>query len=502
MARSNDVDARLWALEQAIHRRRQRERSWRVVAGTKWLCPYCGKIGVDPYRESRAAKDILEHLVADCTEWGDKAVTQFGYDELMARGRHLEIEHRLGADPVWQVRDSLGRWCCPYHGGSTGIRWDPDLPGARPPLATIVSHLNNCGPHRQQRKAYALDALRLLVDDADAYRDALARARLGVQEDPRWRQASPDGSWVCPECRRPVPEVDVSSDLLLTSIAPVKMARHLVDRCGRENVDPAPVARAEAPAAPDNSRNLERAREIVQKMLPAEVPVVEGFELYCLYRPTESVGGDFYDYFRLSDHEVGFAMGDVSGHGLEGALIMTMVRKSLEIHARQYRSPAEVLRRTNEDIHNDLDARTFVTVCYAVLDARASTVTFARAGHNLPILFNPDRREPIRHLPGKGIALGMYRGGLFDQALQETEIRLQPGDVFLFYTDGLTEARNQPGEQYGLERLGAALAGTHGDYSSQSLAGRLFTDVQTFVAGAPQDDDIAILCLSALAKGE
>jgi serine phosphatase RsbU (regulator of sigma subunit) len=501
MARSDDVNARLWALEQGIRRRMQRERNWHVVAGTKWLCPYCGEVGVDPYRESRASKDVLEHLVADCPGWQEKAPTQFGYDELVARGRHLEIDHRLCTDPVWQVRDSAGRWCCPFHGGSTAIRWDPELPGMKPPLKAVLAHLDACGPCRQKRKAYSLEALQLLVADADRYRELLGRARRGVQEDPVWRQATAHGHWVCPECGKPVPEVDVSSDLLLTSVAPVKMARHLADRCGRDEPETPVVAQGGEERAADSARDLERAREIVQKMLPAETPTVDGFELYCLYRPTESVGGDFYDYLRLSDHEVAFTMGDVSGHGLEGALIMTMVRKSLEIHARQYRSPAEVLRRTNEDIHNDLDARTFVTVCYAVVDARASTVTFARAGHNLPVLFNPERREPVRHLEGKGIALGMYRGGLFDQALQETEIRLQAGDIFLLYTDGLTEARNSQGEQFGLERLDAALTATHGDYSSQSLAGRLFSEVQVFTQGAEQDDDIAVLCLSALEKG-
>jgi len=116
----------------------------------------------------------------------------------------------------------------------------------------------------------------------------------------------------------------------------------------------------------------------------------------------------------------------------------------------------------------------------------------------MPILFNPRRTPPVRHLQAKGIALGMYDGGLFDKIMQETEIHLDPGDVFILYTDGLTEARNARDETYGLERLEAAIASTHGDLSSQALAGRLFEDVRRFTAGAPQDDDIAILCLSAV----
>ena len=137
-----------------------------------------------------------------------------------------------------------------------------------------------------------------------------------------------------------------------------------------------------------------------------------------------------------------------------------------------------------------------------MLEARAGTLTFARAGHSMPVLFNPSRRQPVKHLASKGIALGMYEGGLFDQVMQETEIRLQPGDVFLLYTDGLTEARNRNDEPYGLDRFEAAIARTHGDLSSQSLAQRLFDGVRDFIGEVPQDDDIAILCLRAVATGK
>ncbi len=233
-------------------------------------------------------------------------------------------------------------------------------------------------------------------------------------------------------------------------------------------------------------------------MLPAEVPKAEGYELYCLYHPAEHIGGDFYDFFSLSDHEIAFLIGDVSGHGLEAALIMAMVRKSLKLHAQHHRSPAEVLRRTNLDINADLDARTFVSACYGVLDARGASLTFARAGHNLPVLFNPRRSPPIRHLESKGMVMGVYRGGLFDSTIEEMEIGMRPGDTLVLYTDGLTEARSPAGEPFGTGRLEAALARTHGDLDCQTLAGLLLEDVRTFAAGTPSDDDIAILCLRAV----
>jgi len=500
MAKSDRVDAKTWALLQAIQRRLERDPGWRVlVHGRDWLCPFCGAVGVSPYRASRAPEQIARHLLRECPEWAEDRGTRVSHTDLEAKARRLEIGESLRDDAAWRVANRLGRWHCPHCAEATAARWPVADEAAPPPVEQVLEHLEACEPCRGKRKPHSAEALRLIVDDADRHGELTATIRRRIEEDPAWRQAAGDGAWICPECRRPVPEIDISSDLSLVSVAPARMAGHLLERCrGAAGAATPAVARREATAATDHAeRNLERAREIVQKMLPAEVPSAEGYDLSALYRPTESVGGDFYDYFRLSDQEIALLIGDVTGHGLEAALIMTMVKKSLELHAHHHRSPAEVLRRTNLDINADLDARTFVSACYAVLDARAHTLTFARAGHNMPILFNPRRSPPVRHLESRGMALGMYQGGLFDTMIQETEISLRSGDVFILYTDGLTEARNARGEAYGLERLEETIARTHGDLSSQALAGRLFEEARRFTEAAPQDDDIAILCLRA-----
>ena len=494
MGKSDRVAAKAWAFEQAIKRRIVRDLGWHVlVHGRDWLCPYCGEVGVSPYRESSGPRDILRHFVEECPKWADDASPRFNHVDLEAKAARLEREESLRNDPAWRVADGLGRWVCPFCAESTTARWDHDAP----PAAQVEQHLEACQPCRDRRKPQTAEALRLIVQDADEHRTLAAQIRRNIEEDPAWRQSTSDGHWICPRCRQPVPEVDISTDLLLTSLAPGRMARHVLERCGKQDPS-APPPRTAAHPRESSERNLQRAREIVQKMLPAEVPRAEGFDLFCLYRPTESVGGDFYDYFALSDHEIAFLIGDVSGHGLEAALIMTMVKKSLKLHAQTHRSPAEVLRRTNLDIDADLDSRTFVTAAYAVLDARNGSLVFARAGHNKPVLFNPRRNPPVRHLESKGMALGMYQGGLFDKLMQETEIRLGTGDVFILYTDGLTEARNPAGQPYGLERLEAAVARSHGDLPSSALADRLLDDARRFADPAPQDDDIAILCLTAL----
>jgi len=497
MGKSDRQAAKAWAFEQAIQRRVARDRGWRVlVGGRDWLCPYCGQVGVSPWRERQAPRDILRHFVEDCPEWTEDASPRYNHVDLEARAVRLEREAALRTDPAWRIADARGRWVCPFCAEATTVRWSHD----EPPVADVEAHLKTCPPCRDRHKPHAAEALRLIVADADRHRELTAEIRHRIEQDPAWRQAAPDGAWICPECRRPVPEVDISSDLLLASLAPGRMARHLIDRCGKHSDDAAPAHAHAAAPRETGERDLQRAREIVQKMLPAEVPHAEGYDLACLYRPTDSVGGDFYDFFALSDHEIAILIGDVSGHGLEAALIMTMVKKSLKIHAQTHRSPAEVLRRTNLDLHADLDSRTFVTATYAVLDARSGVLLFARAGHNKPILFNPRRNPPVRHLEGKGMALGMYQGGLFDELIQESEIRLGPGDVFLLYTDGLTEARSRDGTAYGLDRLEESVARTHGDLSAGVLADRLLGDLRAFTAGMPQDDDIAILCLTCTAS--
>jgi hypothetical protein len=498
MGKSERMDARTWGVLQAIQVRVARDPGWQVLVHRRdWLCPYCGEVGVTPFQPRRAPLDILRHFLNECRHWEEGAGTRFGQAALEANARRLEIEELLRTDPAWRLTDWLDRWVCPYCAEATTVLWRAEAKAIPPLFDRVQEHLNLCACCRDKRKPHSAEALEMIVGEANRRGELTARIRRKIEEDPAWRQATSDGKWLCPECHRPVPEVDVASDLKLVSAAPARMASHLIERCklGAEQ-SPTPSGKAATDIEP-SQRNLERAREIVQKMLPAEVPKLEGYDLYCLYRPTDRVGGDFYDYFRLSDHEVAFLIGDVSGHGLEAALIMAMVKKSLKLHAQHHRSPAEVLRRTNLDINADLDARTFVSACYAVLDARGASLTFARAGHNMPILFNPRRTPPIRHLESKGMALGMYRGGLFDKLIQEVEISVRQDDVFLLYTDGLIESRNPGSEAFGLERLEATIARTHGDLAGQTLAGQLFEEARSFAAGAPQEDDIAILCLRA-----
>jgi len=494
MAKSESMDAKTWALLQAIKRRMDRDPAWRVLVDERdWLCPYCGEVGVRDFRPRQAPEQVLRHLVRECGHWAEEAGTRFGLSELKARARRLETERLLRSDPAWRHADRLGHWLCPFCAEPTTVAWRREVEEA-PKVEDVLRHLDACRAWRGKRKPYSSEALALIVQELDRHGELAARLRETIATDPEWRRASSDGKWVCPKCHKRVPEVDISDDLLLVSVAPLRMASHLVERCGLAD-DRASAAPGPKPHAEDHgARDLERAREIVAKMLPAEVPKAEGYDLYCLYHPTERVGGDFYDYFALSPHEVAMVLGDVSGHGLEAALIMTMVKKSLKLHAQRHRSPAEVLRRTNQDINAELDARTFVSACYALLDTRTRSLTFARAGHNPPILFNRRRTPPIRHLQSRGMALGMYDGGLFDKVIEEIELAVRPGDCFILFTDGLTEARNSAGEAFGLERLEAAIERTRGDLSSQALAAILFDAARKFADEGFQDD-VAILCL-------
>ena len=237
------------------------------------------------------------------------------------------------------------------------------------------------------------------------------------------------------------------------------------------------------------SLNLAQKRQMF--MLP-ELPVIEGYEFAATYVPAADISGDFYDFIELGRGRIGMLIADVSGHGVEAAIVMGMAKKSLSIFARDSQGAAEALVRGNDDLCADLDAETFLTAVYAVLDAEAGVMTFARAGHPAPVLFNTKRRPPHRQLKPKGMMVGMTAGGTFAHTLEEMEVELAPGDLFFLYTDGLTEARSPAGEQFGVDRLLGML-----ESMPRSAPGRILDAVgeavDRFSGGCEAEDDVTMI---------
>jgi serine phosphatase RsbU (regulator of sigma subunit) len=239
---------------------------------------------------------------------------------------------------------------------------------------------------------------------------------------------------------------------------------------------------------------LRIARQIQMSLLPAEkAPTVAGLRVAALCLPAAEVGGDYYDLLPLSETRLGVLVADVSGKGTSAALYMAELKGLVLSLSRIYDSPARLLSEANRILAANMDARSFITMTYAVLDVGKRSMRFARAGHN-PLIQLEAGTGKTRVLTPPGLGLGLDRGDRFDQILQEDEVGLQSGDAFLFFTDGLSEAMNGEAELFGEGRLSRILADS-GSLSAEEIRERILREVRAFAGGAAQADDMTMVIL-------
>lgn len=235
-------------------------------------------------------------------------------------------------------------------------------------------------------------------------------------------------------------------------------------------------------------QELAVGQQIQLGMLPKDCPVVPGWEFAAVYQAAGQVGGDFYDFFELPGEpgRLGIVIADVADKGVPAALMMALSRTIIRTKALGGRSPSSALMRANESILNDSRSDLFVTAFYATLDTHSGRLTYANAGHNRP-LWLQIRSGEIQEVTAPGIALGV----LEDIELEEREIDVAPGDLLVFYTDGVTEAMNTGGQQFDGERLRAAVA-ANPDASAQQILSAVVDAVRAFTGDAPQSDDLTL----------
>ncbi|HET9251685.1 MAG TPA: SpoIIE family protein phosphatase [Candidatus Eisenbacteria bacterium] len=242
-------------------------------------------------------------------------------------------------------------------------------------------------------------------------------------------------------------------------------------------------------------QEMQMAQEIQQMLLPRRVPELEGFELGSLYRAAKEVGGDYYDFLTVDDRTVGVVVADVSGKGVPGSLVMTMIRTALRMEARGNRSASDVMAKMNSFVTEDMKKGMFVTMFYVVLDSVNRAVTYASAGHNPMILYRGES-DATYFLKPKGIPVGIDvpDGELFRRTISVEKLTLRQDDMLVIYTDGITEAMNQEREQFGEARLLAAIK-KHGHGTAQEFADALNQEIHDFTGGAPQNDDITLVAI-------
>lgn len=453
------------------------------------------------------------------------------------------IRSRLSTESSWTQHDGNGGWICPFCEGlvpEARIYLKDPSRTARESAEPIARHIEDClqmgkeapkpapmqvlapsVPPRPSPGAHT--RVRRPTDTLVARGTEFARyLRKALQEDDIWRQKDDKERWFCPYCGE-FQSFNLPRDMLLMlQDVPFQITEHVLKSCrhylpGKAPMrrirvrralpdlkspanssapqasagSPSPGARS-APVAPDST--LDEAKRRQRRMLPPP-PTAKGFEFSTLYLPASSVSGDFYDFVNVSEEQIGIVIGDVTGHGIEAGIVMAMVRKLISYIGRTIASPVEVLSIVNDEVFGEIDV--FVSVFYGILDTRERVLTYCRAGHNPPILYNPGRIPATSRLTGTGMAIGVDVGPPFQNLLENVVVELKPQDVILAYTDGLTEAMAPDGEEFGEFRIVETLE-RYAPRKLDEMMRLMMAQVQKFAKGVQIDDDIAMVGVKVL----
>lgn len=238
--------------------------------------------------------------------------------------------------------------------------------------------------------------------------------------------------------------------------------------------------------------DLAIAREIQQAILPQVFPpfpdIADQLDIAALMSPAKDVGGDFYDFFRIDDQRIGFVIADVSGKGIPAAIFMAVSRTLIRATGIRGGSPAECITYSNQLLAEDSVDCMFVTVFYGILNMKTGDVTYCNAGHNPPYV--KKRNGQVIQLP---LSQDPMAGAIAGIDFHEVQFHLDHGDTMVLYTDGVTEAMNKSFEEFGEQRLENVLKGELQD--CQQIIETVKTQVEVFVDGAEQSDDITLLTL-------
>jgi len=233
------------------------------------------------------------------------------------------------------------------------------------------------------------------------------------------------------------------------------------------------------------------ARKIQESLLPDTHIQIEGLDIEGSSTPAKTIGGDFYDFVKISDTKLLVIVADVSGKGIPAALNLSKVQAMIQFSAKVFNSPKDILKSVNKQIYNKIDRKSFVTIAAGLFDMEAMTVKLCRAGHN-PILFA--NHENVKELNTKGMGLGLDNATLFDKNLEETELKLNKGDTFVFYSDGLTEAMNNSKDEFGIDNVKRIIT-ENIDKTSFMIQRNMIDEVKSFKGNAEQNDDITMVTI-------
>ncbi|MCX6134697.1 MAG: SpoIIE family protein phosphatase [Ignavibacteriales bacterium] len=238
---------------------------------------------------------------------------------------------------------------------------------------------------------------------------------------------------------------------------------------------------------------LALARTIQQGLLPKANPALKGLEVSGVSIPAMTVGGDYFDYIELGPGKLLVVVGDVSGKGVSAALYMSKIQGMIQVIAPMYENPKEMLIQVNRRIYESLERRSFITMILALFDTQRKEVSICRAGHNRALI---GVNGALEYLRGGGIGLGLERGPIFEQELEQITRPLLPNGIFVFYSDGLTEAMNGRKALFGEETVFDIVKAKRA-LTAEQIQHTILTSVEEFRGAEEQNDDLTVVVVKS-----
>jgi sigma-B regulation protein RsbU (phosphoserine phosphatase) len=245
----------------------------------------------------------------------------------------------------------------------------------------------------------------------------------------------------------------------------------------------------------DLLRDVELAAQVQRMFLPVGTPVIDGLEIAGMMRPFKSVGGDYYDYIPINANTIQIAIGDVSGKGVSAALLMSATAAAMRLEADRNRNMLRQVERLNADIAAVSDPEHYVTLLVAEIDTQERIIRYVNCGHNSALLFQASTHT-LKRLDSSCPPIGLAPNENCELATAE----LTPGDVLIFYTDGVTEAENLLAEEFGMGRLSAILE-RGSSLSAKALLDDIFSSAANFSKDVGFADDVTILVVKCNFNG-
>ena len=239
--------------------------------------------------------------------------------------------------------------------------------------------------------------------------------------------------------------------------------------------------------------DLRLASSVQHYLLPEKLPTNEKFSTAVTYKPQLLIGGDFYDTIKLEGGKTGIVIADASGNGVPAAMLMAVAQSKLHYIAKMGMSPAQTLIKLNAELVRSMSSDMFITITFAIIDSDANTITIARAGHELPIIYKAKEGKCVE-IKSSGMAVGMVESEIFDEMLEDITIPFEKNDVFILYTDGATEATNSKGEEFTTARLITEIE-INATSPVKEINESIFNAVKNFAHNNRLSDDLTLLSI-------